>query len=580
MRRNSLTAVLVHSIRVAVVVALLALLPSPRRQLTSDASGSVPPELALVQSVLPQAAAVAPAPGDDMLWQVRNESGETIARAARTLPAAEGVVGYRGPTEALLLIDDDFQLIGVRLIDSVDTEEHVAEVEQDEAFFEQFRTWTWTGPPAGAAIDGVSGATLTSLALAEGVLKRIGGDTPSLVFPDRVTAEEVSSWFPEAAELAEVNDLAVVSDREGNALGKVIRTGPLEDGVIGYQGPTELLIKLDPTGELVEDIKLRSSFDNQPYVRYCKTEYGFWPLFEGKTISRLAAMDLEDAGVEGVSGATMTSMAIAKTLVSASQTYQQRAEAREQALRRSERTLWQRLSSGGLREAGIRWTAADVGCVLVLLGIPLFRRLGWFRNRVARNAWLLIVVAVIGLWSGNLISMALIAGWSTEGIAWRLAPVLAAIAAVAFLAPAAAKSNPYCNHICPHGAVQQLLRPPRRAKRHWTVPPRFARVLSWLPGSLLVLAYLTLQLNGSADLSSWEPFHAYLIRIAPWTATALAIVTLVFASLVPMGYCRYGCPTGRLLDHLRRSSASGRMRLADGIALVLLAVALTRHFFY
>jgi Na+-translocating ferredoxin:NAD+ oxidoreductase RnfG subunit len=579
MRRKSLTAVLVHVIRVAVVVALLALLPSPRRQPAGDATGSLPPDLALVQSVLPTAVGVETSAGDDAMWEVRDASGETIARAARTLPAAEAVVGYRGPTEALVLIDENDQLIGVRLIDSVDTEEHVAEVQEDEAFFEQFRTWTWNGPPAGASIDGVSGATLTSLALAEGVLKRIGGDMPSLVFPDGVTVEEVSGWFPAAAEVAKDGDLSVVLDGEGNALGNVIRTGPLEDGVIGYQGPTELLIKLDPAGELVEDIKLRSSFDNQPYVRYCKTEYSFWPLFEGQTISQLAAMDLEAAGVEGVSGATMTSMAIAKTLVSASQTFQQRAEARAEASRRTARTFWQRLRAGGLREAGIRWTAADVGCVLILLGVPLFRRLGWFRNRVARGAWLVIVVAVIGLWSGNLISMALIAGWSSEGVAWRLAPVLAAVVAVAFVGPVTAKSNPYCNHLCPHGAVQQLIRPQRRAKRHWAMPQRFARVVSWLPGSLLVFAYLTLQFNGSADLSSWEPFHAYLIRIAPWTAMAFAIATLVFAAMVPMGYCRYGCPTGRLLDHLRRSSASGRVRLADGVALVLLAVAVTRQFF-
>ena len=169
MRRNKLPAVAVHLIRVAVVVALLWLLPSPRKPSSLDGIGHLPPDLALVQSVLPDAAAIVASPGRDDLWDVRAASGATIARAARTLPAAEGVVGYRGPTEALILIDDQFQLIGVRLIDSVDTQEHVAAVKEDTAFFKQFRDWSWSGPEPGISIDAVSGATLTSLALADPV---------------------------------------------------------------------------------------------------------------------------------------------------------------------------------------------------------------------------------------------------------------------------------------------------------------------------------------------------------------------------------------------------------------------------
>jgi len=576
MRRYATVAILVHVVRVAIVVALLALLPSPRPAVHIGETVQAP-DLSVVRSVLSAAASVKRSVGEGRLWDVFDASGRRLARAARTLPDAEGVVGYRGPSEALVVVDDDFHLIGVRLIASEDTQEHVAAVRDDASFFDQFRSWTWGGPPDGGSIDAVSGATLTSLALAEGVLKRIGGDVPSLVFPDPVRSEEVAGWFPDAAELVDQGYAVIVLDSSGEVLGKVIRTGPLEDGVVGYQGPSELLINLKAGDARIDDLKLRASFDNQPYVRYCKTEYSFWPLFEGKTISELGAMDLQAAGVEGVSGATMTSMAIAETLVSAAQEYRQRETDRRETVRRNERTFGQRFAEGGLREFGIRLTAADLACGLVLLAIPVFRRQGWFRKRFARAGWLLAVIVVIGFWSGNLISMALIAGWSTEGIAWRLAPALAAVAAIAFLSPATAKANPYCSHVCPHGAIQQLIRPSRSSKRHRTIPRAMARLLIGLPGSLLVLAYLMLQFNASADLASWEPFHAYLFRIAPWSAIVLALCTLVFAAFVPLGYCRYGCPTGRLLDHLRRSSASGRLRWADGVALMLLAVAVARR---
>jgi hypothetical protein len=43
---------------------------------------------------------------------------------------------------------------------------------------------------------------------------------------------------------------------------------------------------------------------------------------------------------------------------------------------------------------------------------------------------------------------------------------------------------------------------------------------------------------------------------------------------VPMGYCQLGCPTGRLIDYLRRTARSDRIDFADVIAVTLLAFAL------
>ena len=53
----------------------------------------------------------------------------------------------------------------------------------------------------------------------------------------------------------------------------MLRTGKLSDDVVGYQGPTELLIQLDITHK-IQSVKIRKSFDNEPYVDYVRTEYG------------------------------------------------------------------------------------------------------------------------------------------------------------------------------------------------------------------------------------------------------------------------------------------------------------------
>ncbi|MCO8121901.1 FMN-binding protein [Stieleria sp. TO1_6] len=577
-RRRKSIVVLVHLIRVGIVVALLVLLPSQRSAQVSLHDGSEPPAVDQVRRVIPGAAAIQTEPDAAGFWRISDSAGHSLGSVARTLPQAADVIGYRGPSEALIVVDDQLKLVGVDLLQSADTEEHVAAVKKDHAFFQQFQTWRWSGPPPGTDIDAVSGATLTSLAIAQGVLKRVGGDRPSLVFPDSIDVQELERWFPQVATVHADGDSVVPLDAAGKPLGRAIRSGPLSDNVVGYQGPTELLMRLDhdpTTGyDIVGDIKIRSSFDNEPYVGYCRSEYSFWPLFEGQTVSSLAAMDLEQAGVEGVSGATMTSMAIAETLVMSAQQIQSRAAAAAAQKLRQPATFWQRLKSVAWSDLQLRLTSADVVCAGLLLCIPLFRGRGWFRQKTVRLLWLLTVIGVIGLWSGNLISLALVAGWSSEGIAWRLAPALALIVVVAFGSPAVGKSNPYCNHICPHGAIQQILRPTSNSRRHWKMPQRWIAVLGWLPGTMLGTAYVLLLLMPTIDLAAWEPFHAYLYRIAPWTAIGLAGMTLLFSAFVPMGYCRLGCPTGRLLDHLRRSARSDRIRLADAVAAGLLVLAI------
>ena len=581
-RHRKQFALIVHAARVTIVVVLLALLPSPRSIQDDLEENGRPPELSLVQRSLPQAAAISDKSTLDRLWAISDGSGQTIAYAARTLPESADVIGYRGPSEALILIDKEFKLVAVDLIASEDTDEHVRAVVDNQPFFDQFQGWSWSGLSEQSDIEGVSGATLTSMAFAKGVLRRMGGDRPSLVFPDECTADEVQRWFEDASVTVTEFERTKVFDEDSVMLGQVIRTGPLSDTVVGYQGPTELLLRIESEpqsdgpanrkSDLVRDIQIRSSFDNEPYVGYCKTEYGFWKLFKGKSVESLASLDLEQEGVEGVSGATMTSMAIAETLVEACRQLDEREQKRAERLERDKRAANPFLALiDGVKS--LQPSDADWGCVALLICIPLLRNWGWFRKQWFRKAWLVSTISIVGLWSGNLISLALISGWSVEGVAWRLAPALSAVLIIAVLSPPVGKSNPYCNHLCPHGAAQQLLKPGSKSKRRWKPPRRLLSILAYLPGTLLVSAYLLLQIRPHTDLSSWEPFHAYLFRIAPWSALAFACLTLAASSMIPMGYCRFGCPTGRLLDYLRRSGSSQKLTWADAVAFSLLIVA-------
>ncbi len=297
-------------------------------------------------------------------------------------------------------------------------------------------------------IDGVSGATLTSLALANGVLKRIGGSRPSLYFPAELTVNEIRDWFENANAIDDSAAVSIVRDKAGTEIGRVLRTGPFCDDITGYRGPSELLMKLDKHNR-VEIVKLRASYETEAFQKYMRDEPGFWAIFENRTLGELATFNPEAAGVEGVSGATMTSIAVADTIVEAARKAEADIEA-ELTVPVRNRPLF-----------GSRWATADIATVTLLLMAALASKLHWFHNRYFRKAWLVVVIAVIGFWAGNLVSLALIAGWSAEGVAWRLAPGLAAIATLAVVAPPISGRNPYCSHLCPHGAIQQLIKPSR-----------------------------------------------------------------------------------------------------------------------
>ncbi len=554
--RQRRLAVLVHAARVALVVCLLLAIPSPSQQTVVD-SGTAP-TLELVQEILDEPISLSELPDANGLWSVVTADGTPLAKIARTLPVAADVVGYRGPTEALIVFDQQLQIDKVRLLGSMDTDEHVQSVVADDGFFVQFRSWPWGGPAGKVDIDAVSGATLTSLALAEGVLKRIGGDRPSLVFPNELSNEEIAKW----PSTDSVHDDTVQDDKvqDDKVRDDLLRTGPLTDAIAGYQGPTELVMQVDDDN-VVQRIKIRESFDNEPYVDYVRTEAGFWKTFTGKSIDELASFDPESAGVEGVSGATMTSLAVADTVVAAAKEIQ--AAQDDLAENRGSELNW-----------SMRFSMPDIATLTVLALMTVASWMRWFRHRLFRKAWLLTVFLVIGIWAGNLLSMALVAGWGAEGIAWRLAPGLAAVVCVAMLSPITTKGNPYCNHLCPHGAIQQLVRPTPKSRRAIKLPKRLQQKLVWLPGITLVIAYLMLILRPTLDLSSWEPFHAYLFRVASWFSIAVALGTLAISAFIPMGYCRLGCPTGRLLDYLRRSYRSNQVGLADYVAMLLLGVAM------
>ncbi len=543
-----------HLLRIALLLSIVWLIRDQHTawQHVQAVTSTSPITLDVVRPFFPEARALSDAQTARGMVTVYDSAQRTLGLVVQTSPQSDSIVGYSGSTNVLIAFDADERVLGIHVLDSGDTDEHVADVVDDRAFMNALVGRDWRTAAETHGVDAVSGASLTSLAILEGISARLSGSRPSLRFPDEITVPELVPFFPNAGALtARAGRPAIldVVDAHGERLGACFRTSPAADEEIGYQGPTDTLVVLG-ADERVIGIRLRDSFDNEPYVGYVRDEAYFLECFDGRTIDELARLDPAEAGIEGVSGATMTSLAVAHGIATGAQASQvPHVE----------------------RAARFVWSARDTGTAVVILAglLICFTRL---RSRPAvRRGFQLVLVGYFGFMNGDLLSQALFVGWAQSGVPWRLAPGLATLVAVAFVIPPLTKRQVYCHHLCPYGAAQQLVR--IGAVRHRRLPARLIRGLKLIPALLLVVVVGTAMRHGSLNLAALEPFDAFVFWIAGAASLSIAAAGLVAARFVPLAYCRFGCPTGAVLDYARRHARTDRLTARDAIAILLLIVA-------
>jgi hypothetical protein len=385
------------------------------------------------------------------------------------------------------------------------------------------------------------------------VRQRSHGDAPIVI-------EEVRGFYPAAAKLRpddSARDGLFVLDRDGRELGYVVRTQPRCHDIIGYCGVTDTLIALDPAWKIL-GLKVRSSDDTKDHLRDVVTDRKFLKKWNDLTWDQAADLDFRKAGIEGVSGATMTSMGIARSVKARLQLSRD-----ELAARPPFRPGW--------RDWGM------LG-VIALAAVMAFGPAA-FRHRWKRPYQVLLIVYV-GFISGDLLAQSLIAGWARAGVPWATASGLVLLLAAALLVPWATRQPFYCHHLCPHGAAQELLGRLRPSRFTITLRADVVRGLEYLPGALLLFTLVAALIALPFELAGLEPFDAYLVRSAGWATLTVAGLGLVASFFVPQAYCRFGCPTGALLNFVRTRGPTDRFSRRDATALVFVALAAALNWGY
>jgi NosR/NirI family nitrous oxide reductase transcriptional regulator len=244
---------------------------------------------------------------------VLDAQGQILGFVVATSPDTDDLVGYAGPSNLLVTLDPQQRVISVTILSSGDTVAHVEQVRQSEQFWKPLQGWRPALEPP-PKVEALAGSTLTSLAMAEAVERRLYGTIPSLRFPAPLSLEEVRQLFPQAHEFAVDATRAGwhrVTDKSNTVLGYAVRTSPYSDNGRGYRGPTESLMAVDAARQKVLGIRLRKSYDTPEYVDRVREETAYLHSLAGRSVDEWSTLDFQAAGIEGVSGATQTSFAVA-----------------------------------------------------------------------------------------------------------------------------------------------------------------------------------------------------------------------------------------------------------------------------
>lgn len=316
--------------------------------------------------------------------------------------------------------------------------------------------------------------------------------------------------------------VAFVYNTNRELLGHVVCSSPCADSIIGYSGSTPLLIGIS-SGDTIVGVTLLANTESPGYIRKIEKK-DFFKRWNGLSVKAALA-----SKVDVVSGATYSSSAIIQNM---------RIRLSKYASLQPEVLPFEWASFSKL-------IASFLVLVLALLSF-------FFTSRMKRIRLPLLIssILILGFWGGNFISVALLSGWLINGIPWVAKILLTLIFLLSVVLPLVTNKSFYCAFVCPYGACQELAG--KVSKKKVAIPSRVSRLMKWIRPVILGGISIILLLGVSVDFTNVEPFSAFNYQTASAVVLVMAIFFLLVSFVIPKPWCNYFCPTGQLLELLRK----------------------------
>jgi spermidine synthase len=308
----------------------------------------------------------------------------------------------------------------------------------------------------------------------------------------------------------------------GETEGYVWNTAALAKDVRGYGGPITLAVYVDREGVL-RDFRIVESHETPVYL----DRLALWPRqLPGRNLFAASPF----SGVDAVSGATMTSEALLKTLELSGRQFAAGA-------------LGQQLH--GMSTASERGVPdRDFLCLSILMAAAVVLR---YHPQVwIRRAMLLTALIATGfLWNLQYSSQQVMALLSGHFLGLGLSGALFLAAGTPLIV--VLFGNVYCGYVCPFGALQELLgdlRPRFQVPEPKKIVWRYCRAAKY---GLLLLVIVLFSVTRDYVVLGADPlitvFSAVRSQTTLWSAALLLLLTLRFRRF----WCRNLCPAGAFL---------------------------------
>jgi hypothetical protein len=292
-----------------------------------------------------------------------------------------------------------------------------------------------------------------------------------------------------------------------------------------YGGPLRTALVVDGRKK-IRHVAILESDDTRSYLDRVVEQAGILDHYAGKTLDNLPEVD-------GISGATLSSTAIIRSVDAAAQKIG---------------TTQFGLPAKGVE---IRKTATPETAKLMLIclffaGAVVISRKGFKHRTTARTAMLVMSAVTLGFWLGAQFSLStvatLISGTWLKGMATYAALLCLVLAIALFLIT---RKNLFCAYICPFGAVQEML-----GRITGCAPPRSRKWMDWTARAW-VLAVLAgaLYFHTPAD-AMYEPFSKAFNFVGSGIVYGLTIVVVIGSLVVRRPWCNLFCPAKAVFFYL------------------------------
>ena len=337
-----------------------------------------------------------------------------------------------------------------------------------------------------------------------------------------LTVDHVKPFFENAQRVEKHEDSCVfhIYGKSGEVEAKAISVLPGEENPGGYGGKIRLAVVLDLEDKVLGTRPVHHK-ETKSFIRMLERK-GFFDSWEG-----LLATEALNKDVDTVTGATMSTRAVISMVRSNLSVHT------GEISKLKEKTEFPFIRIG----------------VLAVLIFALFSCFFPAKLRKFRTILLVFSVVFMGFLGGKSLSLALFSGWLHNGVSSEMWDSLL-ITGAAVLVPFFYGKNFYCSNLCPVGALQELLcKIP--VKKH-CIPKKTSNILLVLK-PVYLYALLGLMLLGTfEDFSPFEPFSAFQFKAAGIASLIIAGLSLFASLFISKPWCRYFCPTGELVESIRR----------------------------